>query len=77
MNWTASPSPGIAGYNVYRAKISNGAYVLLNQALITETTYADNTIESDQTYFYVVTAVDNNNNESAFSNEAIAAVPPP
>jgi hypothetical protein len=77
LHWTASTSPDIAGYNVYRATESNGPYVLLNTAPVSGTDYVDDTVASDQTYFYVATAVDNNNNESMFSNEVVAAVPAP
>jgi hypothetical protein len=34
-------------------------------------------VTSGQTYYYVATAVDSNNNESAYSSEAVVAVPTP
>jgi len=77
LNWTASTSPNVIGYNVYRASTSGGAYQQLNTSPFPETSYVDMDVIPAQTYFYVTTAVDQNNDESAFSNEAVALVPPP
>ena len=74
LSWTASPSPGVA-YNVYRGTVSGGPYVKLNSSTVPGTSYTDTTVTSGQTYFYVVTAVDSNNNESIYSNQVSAAVP--
>jgi hypothetical protein len=74
LSWTASTSPGVA-YNVYRGTVSGGPYVKLNSATVPGTSYTDSPVASGQTYFYVVTAVDSNNIESAYSNEVSAAVP--
>jgi fibronectin type 3 domain-containing protein len=49
----------------------------MNASLAILTNYADNTVLSGQTYFYVVTAVDANNVESGYSNEVSAAIPFP
>ena len=77
LNWTASTSSGVAGYNVYRGTASNGPYTKLTSALVVGTAYTDVTVQAGQTYYYVTTAVDSNNNESAYSNEAPAAIPSP
>jgi fibronectin type 3 domain-containing protein len=47
----------------------------LNPALVTATGYVDSGVQSGTTYFYVATAVDGGNMESAYSNEISAAVP--
>jgi fibronectin type 3 domain-containing protein len=39
------------------------------------TSYLDNSVQSGKTYFFVVTAVDSSNVESAFSNEVSALIP--
>ena len=77
LNWTASTSSGVAGYNVYRGTVSNGPYTKLNSTPVSGTAYTDLTVQAGQTYYYVTTAVDSNNNESAYSNEAPAAIPSP
>ncbi len=76
LDWTASTST-VAGYNVYRGTTSGGPYTIVNTSLVTGTTYIDNAVASGQTYYYVTTAVDASDNQSAYSNEAQAVVPYP
>lgn len=72
--WTASTSQ-VVGYNAYRSTQSNGSYTLLNNGLITGTSYMDQTAQSGVTYYYVTTAVNAQGLESVYSNQASAAVP--
>jgi len=74
LGWTASTST-VSGYNVYRGTVSGGPYTKINSALVTTTTNTDSTVLSGLTYFYVVTALDSNNAESAYSNEVSATIP--
>jgi len=74
LSWIASPST-VMGYNVYRATISGGPYTLLNSSLVPMTQYSDANVQSGQTYYYVVTAVDSSNNESIHSNQVSATIP--
>jgi fibronectin type 3 domain-containing protein len=75
LNWNASISSGVAGYNVYRGTVSGGPYFRLNSSVVTATTFNDNAVQTGQTYFYVVTSISLNNVESSFSNEVMAPVP--
>jgi hypothetical protein len=75
LNWIASTSGNVAGYNIYRASTAGGPYSKLNTALITGTTYTDATAVPGQTYYYVSTTVDKGNAESSYSNQAAAVVP--
>jgi hypothetical protein len=77
LTWAPSISPNIAGYNLYRAITPNGAYIKVNSALVSGTSYSDRDVEAGQTYYYVATAVDADNNESDYSNMAQATVPVP
>jgi hypothetical protein len=77
LTWTASTSAGVAGYNVYRSTTSGGPYTQLNTSLVTVTTFVDATVKSGQTYYYVTTAVDTSNDQSVYSNQAVALVPTP
>jgi len=77
LSWTASTSPNIMGYNIYRATESGGPYTKVNASLDAGTSYADNTVSSGGTYYYVTTAVNSSNVESGYSNQAEAAVPSP
>lgn len=78
LNWGASTSSNIAGYNVYRGTTSGGPYTKLNTtALITGTSYTDSSVTAGQTYYYVATTVDLSGNESGYSPQATATIPNP
>jgi hypothetical protein len=78
LGWTASPTGGVIGYNVYRGTTSGGPYTRLNQSVITSLTYIDGDVQAGQTYYYVVTAIASNGvTESAYSDEVQATVPSP
>jgi hypothetical protein len=78
LNWAASATTGVT-YNVFRATTSGGyTYTTpLNSALIAGTSFADCTVLSGQTYYYVVRTVDSGGNQSTSSNESLAVVPTP
>lgn len=76
LSWTASSS-SVVGYNVYRASQSGGPFTKLDSSLVTGTTFTDDTVQAGQSYYYVTTAVNSNNAESAYSNQASADIPTP
>jgi fibronectin type 3 domain-containing protein len=61
LQWPASLSGDVAGYNVYRGTTR------LNGALVTTTSFTDSALVGDGTYTYTVRAVDVAGNESADS----------
>ncbi len=63
---------GSAGYNVYRSPVSGGGWVKANSSSVSGTTFTDSGLRNAQTYYYVVTSLDNAGNESKYSNEANA-----
>jgi len=75
LSWTASASTGVIGYNVYRGPVSGGPYAMVSSSPVAATQYTDSTLQPAQTYYYVVTAVNTSNVESAYSNEVSAAIP--
>ncbi|HTA22158.1 MAG TPA: choice-of-anchor D domain-containing protein [Terriglobales bacterium] len=75
LSWTASSSPNIDGYNIYRSGTSGGPYSKLNSSLNLGTTYTDNTVVDGSTYYYVTTAVNSGSQESTYSNQAQAVIP--
>lgn len=77
LSWNASPSSPIAGYNVYRSTSANGTFSKINPALDASLYYADNTVQSGTTYYYVTTAVDTSGEESSYSNMTTAVIPFP
>lgn len=74
LSWIASSS-AVIGYNVYRGTVSGGPYTKLSATSISGTSYLDSSVQAGQTYYYVTTAVDSNNLESAYSNEVVAPIP--
>jgi Abnormal spindle-like microcephaly-assoc'd, ASPM-SPD-2-Hydin len=74
LSWDASTS-SVVGYNVYRGTQSGGPYQKLTSSPQPETSYTDSSVLSATTYYYVATAVDSQNVESTYSNQAQAAVP--
>jgi hypothetical protein len=77
LNWTASTSANVKGYNVYRRAQADGPYTKLTSTPVAGTTFVDITVQAGQTYYYVATAVDSSNNESGYSNQASAVIPIP
>jgi len=77
LNWKASVSPSVVGYNVYRAENRTGPYERLNSSRVPGTSYTDFTVVSGRTYCYVVRAVDRFDVESADSSKIIAIIPSP
>jgi hypothetical protein len=74
LSWQASTST-VAGYNIYRGTTNGGPYSKMNSGLITTLSYTDANVSGATTYYYVSTAVDSAGGESAYSNQATAAIP--
>jgi len=56
ISWTASPEPGVLGYNIYMKNDTNTSYVKINSVLIAGTTYTDNCLLYKGIYKYMVRA---------------------
>lgn len=72
LSWTPSESPVVAGYRVYHGTTS-GAYIEapgsgVSAGNATSFTFAG--LERGRMYYFAVTAIDAQGNESSFSNEA-------
>src|SRR5437868_2041885 len=63
LSWNPSTSV-VAGYRVYRSTQSGAAYTLITSTLVSATSFRDSTVAKGQTYFWVVTSVDDQFNES-------------
>jgi hypothetical protein len=74
LSWTSSTSD-VTGYNVYRGAASTGPFSKINPSLNSSTAYTDSTVAASQTYYYVTTAVNSSNEESAPSTPAEAIIP--
>jgi hypothetical protein len=64
----------VEGYNLYRSTSANGSYSLVNSGLISDTDFEDPTAEIGVTYYYVVSAVDEDADESVQSASVSALI---
>jgi hypothetical protein len=76
LKWSASTSPNISYYKVYRGTVSGGPYAPL-ATNVSLTSYTDSSVQSGTTYYYVTTAVDSSGVESGYSDVAPAVIPMP
>jgi GH35 family endo-1,4-beta-xylanase len=72
LTWNANSEPDMNGYNLYRSTTQGGGYAKVNGSLLTSPNYADSNLTNGTPYYYVVTAVDLTDHESANSGEATA-----
>lgn len=75
LSWDASTSQQVVGYNVFRGPNPGGPYTQINASLDPNTFYTDSTVQPGQTYYYVTTAVNNDNTQSGYSNQTEAVIP--
>jgi hypothetical protein len=77
LSWNApsGSSDPVAGYNVYRAPSGSTSYQQVNTSAVTQTAYVDGTVQTGQTYNYIVESVDASGDTSAPSNMASVVVP--
>jgi hypothetical protein len=74
LSWSESSS-GVVGYNVYSSTQANGPANKLNSTPVSAMAYTDNTVQSGQTYYYWVTALDSAGDESAYSSDVAVTIP--
>ena len=75
LSWSPSTSTGVVGYNIYRSTVSGSSYSRLNSSPTASTRFTDGSVVSDETYYYVVTAVNSGGAESVKSSQITAVVP--
>lgn len=73
LTWNPDTST-VQGYYVYRGAQTGGPYAKIS-TLQPGASYTDTSVLSGQAYYYVVTALGTNSQESAYSNEALAVIP--
>ncbi|MGA8088030.1 MAG: hypothetical protein WCA10_12035 [Terracidiphilus sp.] len=74
-NAPASSEVPVVGYNVYRSAAGASAYDLLNPSVDATTSYTDSTVQSGDSYDYVVKSVDSTGVESPPSNVTNVTIP--
>jgi len=78
LTWGASAAGTYpsAGYHVYRApSTAPTQYVQINTALLTTLSFTDGAVSNSATYYYAVTAVDTQGNQSAYSTAGATTLP--
>lgn len=73
LNWISNFESDLAGYKIYRSDSADGTYVLINDSLVTGTSYRDSSVVIDIQYYYKISAVDTLENESALSAYVVGA----
>ena len=74
LNWKASTSVDVVGYNVYRSP-DGATWKKINVSLIGSTLYTDSTVANRTTYYYAAAAVDVYGHESSKSTAVKAIIP--
>lgn len=73
LTWDANDEDDLAGYNLYRSTDSFSEISDMNPVndtdLVLETSFTDTGLENGTTYYYRLTAVDENDNESSTSSQ--------
>jgi glucuronoarabinoxylan endo-1,4-beta-xylanase len=72
LDWADNGEADLAGYYVHRSTTPGNNYTQLNGSPLSNSDYIDNTASNYETYYYVVTAADTNDNESDYSDEVSA-----
>src|ERR1700719_2613538 len=71
LSWTGAIT-GVTGYNAYASTVPGGPFVKMTSTPLTSPSYTDNSVQSSRTYYYVVTALNSSDQESAYSSEVTA-----
>jgi fibronectin type 3 domain-containing protein len=74
LTWNENKEKDLAGYYVYRSTRSGRDYERLTDKPIMRSTFSDQTAKSGNTYYYMITAVDQAGNESTGSVEKSAEI---
>lgn len=75
LKWNPVTGNGPIRYNLYRSNTAAGPFKNLNNVPIYCTTYGDWQVTAGQTYWYEVTAIDQNGIESPKSAPVTAKIP--
>ncbi len=74
LSWSGAVS-GVTGFNTYSSTVSGGPYVKMTSTPLSSPSFTDTSVQTGQTYYYVVTAINSSSQESGFSGEVMAIVP--
>ncbi len=71
LSWNISDERDLAGYDLYRSRVSGSGYIKLNKERVAPLTdnFIDTTVTNGTPFYYVMKAVDQSGLESVFSDE--------
>ena len=72
LDWANNTEPDFNHYDLFRSTTTGGPYLKQNTTNLTVSQFTDTNVTNGTTYYYVVRAYDNNNNESDPSTERSA-----
>ncbi len=75
IRWEGGKGTDFVSYNLYRSKKKGGGYTLIGST--STDSFNDEDVKPGETYYYVVTSVDNNFKETGYSNEQAVEIPKP
>lgn len=74
ITWNQNTERDLKGYNLYRTDISGANPELVNESVLLDTFYVDNLVEDGDTYYYFISAIDDDNNESDLSAKMVGSL---
>jgi hypothetical protein len=75
LDWVASTSSNVSGYNIYRSTGLTGSFSKLTSAPVSGLKYTDTSVVNGETYVYAVSAVNSSGVESPHSTPVTAVIP--
>ncbi|MGD2294831.1 MAG: hypothetical protein PVF22_03235 [Candidatus Aminicenantes bacterium] len=73
LSWDANTEKDLAGYRVWRRTEKEAGFVVLTEEPIMENAYTDTAVEKKVRYYYAITSLDKNGNES-LKSETISEI---
>jgi len=75
VRWEDAGGTDFVGVNVYRSKVKGKDYAMIGSS--SSDSFEDTDIQQGETYYYVITSVDNQFKETKYSNEINVKIPAP
>ena len=75
LTWSPNQTSNISFFQIYKSTENDSNYTLLNTVNFPDSTFQDDAVEYNTTYYYSVTAVDETGFESNFSNTVQIVMP--
>ncbi|MDT8317391.1 MAG: FG-GAP-like repeat-containing protein [bacterium] len=67
LTWKAVMGDDVDGYNIYRGLVSGGGYEKINSVFVSSPAFTDTSVTNGTEYYYTVSAVDKDGEESSYA----------